>query len=209
MDISLALLELALVFLPGIIWAAIDNRYGPPRPFSEFRFTLSAFLFGTASYAELALAYWIFDKELVIPALTQDLNQDFRPLIGQIFLALFLAFASAIVWAAASNRKLFSRLLRAAGVTKRFGDEDVWEFVFNSGSPMSEYVNLRDFGRQLTYAGYVGAFSDSGEIREILLRDVDVYDFAGTLLYNMPHIYLARSKSDLHIELPYRAMPPI
>ncbi len=96
-------------------------------------------------------------------------------------------------------------MLRAVGVTKRFGDEDVWEYVFNSGSPMSEYVNLRDFDRQLTYAGYVGAFSETGDIREILLRDVDVYDFTGTLLYNMPHIYLARGKADLHVELPYRA----
>lgn len=203
MDLSLLVLELALVFLPGIVWASIDYRYGPRREFSEFRFTLSVFLFGIASYAELALIYLVIGRELTLPTLRQDIPEELEPLVGQIALALGLAFLSAIAWVAGSNRKLFGRFLRSLKITKRFGDEDVWEYVFNSGSAMSEYIHIRDFGNQLTFAGYVAAFSEAGDIREVLLRDVDVYDMTGNRLYNMPHIYLARNKDDLHIELPY------
>lgn len=204
MDLSLLVLELALIFLPGIVWAAMDQRYGPRREFSEFRFTLSVFLFGIASYAELSLLYLLAGGELTIPSLTQDIGIDFKPLVGQILLGLIVGFVSAIIWVGCSNQKLFVKLLQALRVTKRYGDEDVWEYMFNLRSPTSEYINLRDFDSQLTFAGYVAAFSEAGEVREILLEDVDVYNLSGDRLYNMPRIYLARNKADLHIEFPYR-----
>jgi hypothetical protein len=48
----------------------------------------------------------------------------------------------------------------------------------------------------------VETFSESGELRELLLRDVIVYDFEGTEMYKVPHLYLARDRINIHIEFP-------
>ena len=67
------------------------------------------------------------------------------------------------------NYRVFTHFLHKVGATKRFGDQDVWTFTFNSGQPHVEYINLRNTETGLTYSGWVHSFSEREEIREILL----------------------------------------
>lgn len=57
-------------------------------------------------------------------------------LTGSIFKevtsAIVVGVILAIVWLFASNRKSDTRFLQWIGATKRYGDEDVWDFTFNS-----------------------------------------------------------------------------
>ena len=53
------------------------------------------------------------------------------------------------------------------------------------------------------FQGYIRAFSDIDDPAELLLTQVCVYnEQTGKLLYEADHLYLARSRSDLTIELP-------
>jgi len=68
------------------------------------------------------------------------------------------------------------------------------------------WVYVRDGKTDLTYYGYISAFSDSHQERELLLSDVDVY---GTndlndmeLYYSVDYLYIARNRDDLTIEIP-------
>jgi hypothetical protein len=47
-------------------------------------------------------------------------------------------------------------------------------------------------------------YSGSGETRELVLQRAQVHDFDGTLLYEMPYIYLSRPVDDVQIDFPYR-----
>jgi hypothetical protein len=204
MDLSFTVLQLTLVFLPGIVWALIDSRYGARREFSQFAFTLNALLFGFISYSTMAVLSRMCGYPIETPIIDADAKRlDMTPLFWQIGVAMVVAFICSIAWVAASTHKLLSRGLRKLGATKRYGDEDVWDFVFNSNDPMAEYVNVRDFERKIVYSGYVSGFSESGKLRELILRDVQVYDFDGQLLYPMPNIYLSHAAEDVHIEFPY------
>lgn len=53
------------------------------------------------------------------------------------------------------------------------------------------------------YAGYVNVYSESGRLRELLLRDAEIYDFDGNKMFNMPAIYIERRPDDIHVEFPY------
>jgi hypothetical protein len=125
-----------------------------------------------------------------------------------VLFASLLATVLAVLWAAASNRKLFMRLMQRLRVTRKFGDEGVWEYAFNMGTASVEYVNVRDFANRVAYAGFVKAFSEGGEFREILLDQVRVSDLdSGTHLFEMPMIYLSRTRDSLHIEFPFNPQP--
>ena len=72
---------------------------------------------------------------------------------------------------------------------------------FRMATPSS--VDVRDLDRGITYAGWVRAYSETGKLRELLLRDAIVLDKTGAVI-DVPLLYLARQDSDVHIEFPYR-----
>jgi len=94
------------------------------------------------------------------------------------------------------------RFMKRIRATKRYGDEDVWDFTFNAHDRNVEYVHLRDFDKEIVYAGWVERFSDTEKVRELVLHDVKVYDFEGNELFATPRVYIARPMDDIDIEFP-------
>jgi hypothetical protein len=126
--------------------------------------------------------------------------------IKLIFAASLVSMVCSVLWLYASTYKLLTRFLQWINATKRYGDEDVWDYTFNSGRAEVEHIHLRDFDKKITYAGWVEAFSESEKQREVRLRDVIVYDFEGKVLFETPRVYLARKADNIDLEFPYR--PP-
>ena len=120
----------------------------------------------------------------------------------EILWASIIAVVGGVIGLYVENYKLFTQLVQRIGATNTYGDEDVWDFVFNSRSRASDYVHFRDFGERVTFAGIVQTFSESDQLRELVLRDVIVYDFEGREMYKVPRLYLARERANIHIEFP-------
>lgn len=208
MKIDLLFIQIAVIFLPGLIWAGLDSRYALKSKPSEFQYILRAFLFGIASYvvtfslySGLGCAFSLSDisdaasKGIFTPAIAKEIAS--ATLVGTIL---------AVLWLYVSNYKVDTRLLQWIGATKTYGDEDVWDFTFNSSAAAVEYVHFRDFENKIVYAGWVREFSETGALRELVLRDVEVFDFEGNLLFETPLIYLARKPENIHVEFPYRGV---
>ena len=51
MKFDLFIVQVAILFLPGLIWAGLDSRYALKSKPSEFQYTLRAFQFGLTTYA--------------------------------------------------------------------------------------------------------------------------------------------------------------
>ena len=68
---------------------------------------------------------------------------------------------------------------------------------------MRPYVHVRDLERGIVYAGWTQAYSETGKLRELLLRDAIIWDKNGDRI-DVPLLYLARTNTDIHIEFPYR-----
>jgi hypothetical protein len=78
---------------------------------------------------------------------------------------LALPLAGGVAFVRTNN---FHYLAARARVSKKFGDLDVWGFVFNSNA--TEWVVVRDIKYDLMYQGWVHAFSDTADDNELLLR---------------------------------------
>jgi hypothetical protein len=199
-------MQLAIIFLPGIIWARLDVRYALRVKPSDTEFVLRAFLFGICSYCVTFLLYSVFGWKFTVADLSEAKSKYVltTDIIKEIGSAIGIGSILAILWLYASNYKLLTVFLQKIGATKTYGDEDVWDFTLNSKDASVEYVNFRDFSNNIVYAGWVNTFSETEKLRELVLRDVEVYDFDGKKLFAVPLLYLARSPENIHIEFPYR-----
>jgi len=117
-------------------------------------------------------------------------------------MAFIIAIFLSIIWLYIVNKKLVTIFIQFIGASKTYGDEDVWDYIFNSSSPSVRFIHVRDFERHVVYAGDVTVFSETGKLRELLLQDVTVYDFEGTELYSKPSIYMSKPTENMHIEFP-------
>lgn len=201
--------QLVIVFIPGIIWERIDVQYGPASRPQQWDILRRTFVFGLASYVVTYGVYWVasfFVSGLSFEIFHFKKDDEFLDAnsVRLIFSASVVAIACAVLWLYIGTYKLITRFFQFIGATKRYGDEDVWDYTFNAGRAEVEYIHLRDFAKKLTYAGWVEAFSETEKQREVRLRDVIVYDFEGNQLFESPRMYLARKMDDIDIEFPYR-----
>lgn len=203
LNVSTLFFELALIFIPGFIWMKIHSRYGFKGEKTQFDLILNAFIFGVLSYTVLYFIYRYRGWPLKLFDLDTDSKRLLQPdLFPEILFAVAISIIGGVLSLYVENHKLFTRFVQTIGATKTYGDEDVWDFVFNSSSSAVNFVHFRDFEQRVTYAGFVEVFSESGQLREIVLRDVIVYDFEQTEMYRVPRLYLARERENIHIEFP-------
>jgi hypothetical protein len=203
LNVSSLFFELALIFIPGFIWMKIHSRYGVKGEKTQFDLILNAFIFGVLSYAILYVIYRYQGWSLKLFELESDSRKLIQPeIFPEIIAAVMIAIVGGVLSLYVENHKLFTRFVQRMRATKTYGDEDVWDFVFNSSSRAVNFAHFRDFQQRVTYAGFVEIFSESGQLREIVLRDVIVYDFEQTEMYRVPRLYLARERENIHIEFP-------
>ena len=206
MGVDVVLLQLAIVFLPGLIWAQIDARHVAKDKPGQVDFVVRVFLFGLATYVVVFVGYRLFGKDftsLGIDASTQAVI-PLNHFVDEIVISIPTSFVLAVLWVYMVTYKILVRFLMLIRATRRYGDEDVWDFMFNSPQIDTEYVYVRDFDKGVTYTGWVRAFSETEKLRELLLVDVILYHRDGGEPTKAPLLYLARDRSDIHIEFPLR-----
>jgi hypothetical protein len=200
---DLFFLQLIVIFVPGIIWERIDAEYGRSRATAQWDILRRTFVFGLASYLITYLVLWCLGSNFKLFDFKKDATFLDAAAFREIAYASGVALICSIFWLYITNQKIITRVLQRIGATKRYGDEDIWDFVFNSGRAEVEYVHLRDFDKKITYAGWVESWSESEKQRELVLKDVQVFDFEGNMLFETPRVYIARKADNIDIELPH------
>ena len=179
----------------------IYSRIRANRGSTAWEAVIEVFLFAVFSYILAALLTGSTGNahgSTNIQAILEDSDRiDWRELYIAIIVSGILAIALSYVF----NYKLITKLGRLIRATRRFGDEDVWEYLHNS--PDVEWVYLRDHQQGVTYYGRVAYFSDRFQDRELVLTEVIVYNNeSGEQLYDLDGAYVARDSSTMTIEVP-------
>ena len=203
MRIDLLFIQLAVVFLPGLIWTQLVATYAMkerPRP---AEFLVRAFIFGLLTYLAVYLMYGCLGLKFSEPPVGDSRQLITGGFADELVWSSITAVAFAFVWIYGSTRRWMTRCLNRVGAATTHGKEDVWDLTFSRLRAEVEYVHVRDFERGITYAGWVRAYSETGKQRELLLRDVIVWDRANNKI-DVPLLYLAPDGSKIHIEFPYR-----
>ena len=202
---------LALIFLPGIIWARLDARYARQVKPTQSEFVVNVFVFGLVAYLATYLTYLlpgvsrIAAFDLVTIALDDDeVAQTLgKSVVDDILAASVMALVLAPAWLAVQRYKLVVRFLQLIKVTKRYGDEDVWDYLLSSDDPRAFYVNVRDEQTGQTFSGYVDQFSEAPGLRELVLSQVEGYDTTtGERTIQVARMYLARDPKGMTLEFP-------
>ncbi len=128
----------------------------------------------------------------------------FTSALDELGCALVVASVLSILWVFGRTHKVVTRLLNSIGVTNHIADQDIWEFMFNSDDPKIKFAHIRDYENELIYAGYVRAYSERSDIRELAMYDVYVFDQKGNELYSTPYLYLSRLPSSITLEFPVK-----
>ena len=208
MELSVLTLRVVLLFFPGVLCALIVHALTIQRERTTPQFLTSAFVYGVSTdlllaglrtvYAGFAkLSGWAAPPRVTFfNVLT---NEKARIAWGEIGLSAIVALLLGLVMAVVLNNNLLHKAAARIGISRRFGEVDVWGYFFNS--PQIRWVAVRDLAADTVYEGWVEAFSDTGAAPEILLRDVTVKtNSTGTKLFDSKRVYLARDRTSLMIE---------
>ena len=202
------LVQLALVFLPGLIWTQLAVTYSMKEPPGPMGFLVRAFIFGHMAYAVVYLLYGLFGTEFSVLPVTdlQPLpfwNADFA---DELFWASVVAFVLSLIWIYCSSRRFMTRILNRMRMATTHGKGDVWDLTFSQ--PDANYACIRDLDKGIVYAGWIEIYSETGKLRELLLRDASIWDKNSDAIEEVPFLYLAKTYTDVRIEFRYKAQPP-
>ncbi len=204
--LSTSFMRIVLLVIPGIAARMVYRRLvdGPAR--RDWEEYLSILLFAILSYATYSLFRVVLINIITeSPSAIETLNAMYMDESPVNWMSILWATAAGVVLAfplaAIENCKFITKLGRCLGITKKYGDEDVWSYLHNSKGEI-EWVVVRDHKSKLTYYGSIRVFSDSGKKRELFLKDVDVCSEEGKELYSLWGLYISRSDDDLSIEIP-------
>lgn len=208
MELSALTVRVVLLFFPGIVCALVVRALTNRRERATPEFLIDAFVFGIATYLVLAglrsacvavahLAGWSVPPRITFfDVLTSETARISWPEIG---LSALVAILWGMVVSAIINHQLLFRTATRLGISRKFGDPDVWSYFLNS--PDTHWVMVRDIATDTVYEGKVEAFSDTGVAPELLLRRVKVSrSSTDTKLYDCDRVYLSRDRSSLIVE---------
>jgi uncharacterized membrane protein AbrB (regulator of aidB expression) len=109
---DLFFLQLAMIFVPGIIWERIDAQYGRSRAKLQWDMLRRAFVFGLASYLLTFSLFWCAGLPFTVFAFTKERTFLDATALKEIASASFIALVCAVLWLYVTNHKLFTAVLQ-------------------------------------------------------------------------------------------------
>lgn len=208
MTISSLLIRLILLILPGIISWMLFNKLVSRVIRTKWEDLCEIIVFSVIIYSVFAIVVkifgWIGWLGYNVTFFETVLDEKATVVWYEILVASLIGLPVAFIASYVHSNKLINKFGRLLKVTRKFGDQDVWDFFHNlPEEPEYEWVYVRDHKTNLLYFGCIHAYSDSEKERELLMGDVDVYtNDEGELLYKTKMLYLCRHRYDLTIEIP-------
>lgn len=207
MQIDTALIKLMLLAMPGIVSFLLYRKLTGKKTERTWQDIVEIAIFSLVDYGLLGGIYGILNlcagldvKVRFLEALLSNASgfSSWYEIALACGIGAIVPFVSSFVY----TRSWFNRLGHRLHVTKRSFDGDVWEsFHSRIGS---KWVFVRDHKVDLVYYGWVQGYSESGQGRELVLRDVRVYRNKKPtgMIYCADVLYVSRKPDDLSIEVP-------
>jgi len=206
LDVSALVIRIIFLLLPGAVGASFYWKMKGRTTRKDWEDFLEVIIFSLASYGVYALLVqllnWKWQLTITFTAFEAFFDDKVAVRWRDVLFSSLISIPLAVVASYSFQFKLINKFGKLIGATQRFGDEDVWDFVHRSPDVRGGWVIVRDHKLNLYYSCWIQAFSDSGKDRELLLREVDVYDDASAeWRYSTPVMYLSRKQDELTIEI--------
>lgn len=202
MELTEFTLKLIIILAPGIMASLIFEKLTIKKPWTPFRFTIISVLYGGIIYILLEFIHSnLFNID---PALTDFwsnlLIKDSEIPINVVMIGLILSFLISPLTVAFEHYKVLTKIAQLLFLTTKFGDENLFMFFLSSREVHECYI--RDLEKDIIYHGVIRSYSETDDIKEIVLEQVSLYQ-AGSKFQELDKLYICRSKDDISIEIPY------
>ncbi|RCX10433.1 hypothetical protein DFR58_12925 [Anaerobacterium chartisolvens] len=207
MNFSVFVIRIILLLLPGIIGAKIYRKLRGKRTKKDWEDYSEIFIFSVVSYVLLGILqsvnlvihpFSFSCKYSAITAFNAFVDEkaaiNWDEVLFSVVIGIILAYIASYIY----RFKIINRFGRLISATKRYGDEDVWDYLHNI--PNIEWMVIRDHKINMYYYCWIKVFSETDEKRELLLGDVSVYNADGQFCYDTKAMYISREYHDLTIE---------
>lgn len=195
-------LRITLLALPGFIWVMMDSAFSPSNKRSQIEYLVNVLVFGVITYAFVAMAYSVGNNSFDIATFNDSEKFKLAKCVDEIFWSIIWAMILSVVWIMGRTYKVPYRLLNLFGISYNTGDIDIWTYVFTANKPKIKYANVRSYSQELIYSGYVDAYSDKLDLRELVMTEVRVFDFSGKFIFETPLIYVSSKVEEITVEFP-------
>lgn len=201
MEIPELTLKLIILLTPGAIASIIFEKLTIHKKWNSFQFVANSILFGGTSYLAAQIIFNICQTDKTFENFWSNLPSKDIP-FNAVTKAIFVSVLVGFVCAGLDNYKIVNKIGKLLNLTTKYGDENLYSYFLNADNVNELYI--RDISKNITYHGMISSFSETDEIKEIVLSDVKVYDYeTSTLMYELDKLYLSKPKDDLVLEVPF------
>lgn len=207
MNLSSSVIRIFILVLPGIISALLYWRLRGRTGRKDWEDFLEIGVFSFGAYVTYSLGisllnYVILDRffgfHVLPPKALDALAKDSLPIPwAEVPEATAIGVVLAMAAAYADKHNLVGRVGFRIGASTRLYHGEVWDTFLKQ--PEMGWVYVRDHKVNRVYYGWLFQFSDADQARELVLRDVKVYE-GDEFLYASPQLYISREKHELTIE---------
>ena len=207
MEYVVSFLHVLIVFLPGLLWAAADLRWGFDKNPSVYVLFGKSLMFGLVSYWVLVYGLrffgWLVDMEILIDNPILKLTKETRSatLEYEILGALPNTFVLIGLWLLAVNKDLFTRFWVKIGVVSKHKDRSLSSIVLVNSPKLIQKVRIWDDRNGRTYSGVLVGFLESKELIEVLLKDLTICHIDGETIDKSKQFLYSCKKEDFKIEI--------
>ena len=163
MTLSSFLIRIIFLALPGIVGSILYRKLKGKDSLKDWEDVLEILLFSLLSYALYGLGIEILNAigwtNSTITAFQALFNETIPIAWREVLIASGTGVLLAFFASALYTHKTINRIGRFLRVTRRFGDEDVWNY-FNNIREVN-WVFVRDHKLDLIYFGWISVYSDS------------------------------------------------
>ena len=202
MDLSNIAFQLILILIPGIISTLLVKELTITKNWDSFKITIFTILFSGINYIALQALYNLFfycrsklyDQTYNYHSLKVWASLDEKAIIpfNEILYASILSIIIGFISAKIIQDKLIYSLSKKLKVSHKFGEENLFYHFMRDKETTEIYI--KDISKNLVYHGVLSFYSESPSIREIVLKNVNVYSYVDSkFYYNSPKIYLSEN----------------
>lgn len=199
--------KLFLILLPGIIGVLVINELTIHKEQHYYLELIRVFTYSFFSFLIPDILIRIINCMLrickcsirfeTVDIVKHIASENFTIKTHNEIFAICCAILLSVLITKVKNDNLIFHIAHKLNITRRIDNQSVWDSVFDIDS----IVVIRDFVTTNTYYGRVEKYSDNCENREILLKEVRVFDQEGTFLYECESLYLSRQHNEFSIEI--------
>lgn len=221
MEITTLTIKILFILFPGMVSTKIINRLTERKKENIWEFFIRAFIYGIStymlSYLIIFFINYIYDgfingfpnisgKNILldIEFYKNILNIDENITINyhNIFITTSISIFFSFIISKIDNKGYLNKFAQKINVTNKIAENDVWLNIFN-GIDENCWITIRDVEKDIMYQGWPQKFSSFHEDKELLLRDVVVYQSStGNKIFERELMYFNfKNENDFIMEI--------